>query len=545
MQGSGTVNYQAFPEGAAEQGAGQAAISPKAPRAYKDVGFAVGFYIHIGILLVLGAMFMPELISDVQDGSMGGNMTSDGQMASNTTMTMDPEVTEAMRDALGRAVLPIILGVGLSFGFAILWLGFTQKYAEQLIYISLLMGPVVSGTLAVVALISGSMGGFIMLLLLFALTAGWAFWIIHFQPHRIEFATLTLTTVSGVIHTYPGTWITAFASIFVSIVWQFGWLACAGPTIYHFSKDTEVITDEYGTEHAVMSLPGKLAITYVVLSMYWTQQVVLNVVHVTISGVVGEWYFRQLAMSRSPTLGSLKRATTTSFGSICMGSLLVAIVQMIRDAIERARREQGQGVMAFAMLCLSCCMGCIESLIELFNHWAYVQVAIYGKDFITAAKDTMQLVQTRGLTGLVNMNLTSQACALGSVVGGILAGVVVALASYWTFIPVSREVAENVAPVYVASYVVVIIVSIIAALTFTSMISSTVTSGVTTIFVCWAEDPAALQASNPALHSRFEEITAKFIEDQTVMGAPGGMAMGMQGGAPPAGQSAQYGRANF
>jgi hypothetical protein len=37
--------------------------------------------------------------------------------------------------------------------------------------------------------------------------------------------------------------------------------------------------------------------------------------------------------------GALFRATTTSFGSICFGSLVVAIVQTIRDIVYSLRRN--------------------------------------------------------------------------------------------------------------------------------------------------------------------------------------------------------------
>ena len=63
-------------------------------------------------------------------------------------------------------------------------------------------------------------------------------------------------------------------------------------------------------------------------------QVIRNVVHCTTAGTVASWWFIQSAPS--PTLGALKRSLTTSFGSICLGSLIVAILQ-VDDARARAR----------------------------------------------------------------------------------------------------------------------------------------------------------------------------------------------------------------
>lgn len=53
-------------------------------------------------------------------------------------------------------------------------------------------------------------------------------------------------------------------------------------------------------------------------------EVIKNVVHVTASGLMATWYFLSgVGMPRNPTSLAFKRATTTSFGSICLGSLLV------------------------------------------------------------------------------------------------------------------------------------------------------------------------------------------------------------------------------
>lgn len=161
-----------------------------------------------------------------------------------------------------------------------------------------------------------------------------------------------------------------------------------------------------------------------------------------------------------------------------------------------------------------CCIGYLEMLVELLNHWAFVQVAVYGKDFKTAARHTWQLVETRGLSGLVNMNLTSNAVALGTMVGGVLTAALVAGLAYHPVLtqPTSREgLTDGVKNVYSAMYAFTIVAGALCALVCTSVVSSCITSGVTTLFVCWAEDPAALHAVNPALHNSFEEISAKFL----------------------------------
>lgn len=97
--------------------------------------------------------------------------------------------------------------------------------------------------------------------------------------------------------------------------------------------------------------------------MYWISEVIKNVIHTTISGLYGSWYFCPNSMPKGPTRGAFKRAVTTSFGSISFGSLLVAIINSLRQICSIAQRtEAGQGnAVAGIFLCL---LGCLISLLD-------------------------------------------------------------------------------------------------------------------------------------------------------------------------------------
>ena len=66
------------------------------------------------------------------------------------------------------------------------------------------------------------------------------------------------------------------------------------------------------------------------LSYYWVHQVLSNTVQTTVAGTIGTWWFVPEEASScwsSAIQDSFGRATTYSFGSICLGSLIVAVVQ--------------------------------------------------------------------------------------------------------------------------------------------------------------------------------------------------------------------------
>lgn len=68
--------------------------------------------------------------------------------------------------------------------------------------------------------------------------------------------------------------------------------------------------------------------------------------------------------------GAFKRASTYSFGSIAFGSLIVAILDVLRAFFQILRSyENSEGNMiGAAIACVAqCCIGCIASLVEYFN----------------------------------------------------------------------------------------------------------------------------------------------------------------------------------
>ena len=114
------------------------------------------------------------------------------------------------------------------------------------------------------------------------------------------------------------------------------------------------------------------------------------------------------------------RTLTSSFGSICFGSLLVAIVQAIRQIVETARQNDDLG--PFLACCIDCILGCIESLLEYFNKWAFVYVGLYGYGYCEAGKNVMNLFRERGWDAIIADDLVGMALGLLSLVVGLLTG---------------------------------------------------------------------------------------------------------------------------
>jgi Plasma-membrane choline transporter len=73
---------------------------------------------------------------------------------------------------------------------------------------------------------------------------------------------------------------------------------------------------------------------------------------------------------------------TYSFGSISFGSLIVSVIQFIKQlaSVGRAAAQQeGDTIFQIIFCCLQCLAGIIQGLVQYFNHYAYTQIALFGK----------------------------------------------------------------------------------------------------------------------------------------------------------------------
>ncbi|KAI8354701.1 plasma-membrane choline transporter-domain-containing protein [Mortierella sp. GBAus27b] len=242
-------------------------------------------------------------------------------------------------------------------------------------------------------------------------------------------------------------------------------------------------------------------VVFAFFSYYWSSQVFTNIVHTTVCGVYATYYFMKgspQGMSASPTLASLKRSCTTSLGSICFGSLIIAIIQTLKLLANIARGES-DGILAFLACLIECILGCIEGLVEYINKYAFAQVATYGKPYIRAAKDTWSILKDRGVEQIINDNLIGNVWSMAGIFGGALSGISAYL--YLRNVTLTSNTTGFM--------IFIIVIAAIMGLQIVFTVGTVIDSGVVATFVCLAEDPAALARTKPEL---FEQIRLTWPE---------------------------------
>jgi hypothetical protein len=237
--------------------------------------------------------------------------------------------------------------------------------------------------------------------LIFGLFMAFCFWT---WISRIPFSALMLKTTIDVSKKYGHVYLVSLIGGIIATAFS-AWYAITLVGIYikyQPAQDNPSCADGGCSKGKVIGL-----IAFITFAMYWFSEWLKNTIHTTIAGVYGSWYFNPHNFPKDATRASAKRALTYSFGSIALGSLLVAIIQFLRQACNAARSQEGAdgSMLGYALFCcIGCLLGILEWAVEFINRYAFCHIALYGKAYFAAAKDTWKMIKDRGIDALINVS---------------------------------------------------------------------------------------------------------------------------------------------
>jgi len=415
------------------------------PKQFKDVIWAIAFIIHLGGMFVLVSM-------NISNGD-GVNI-----------------------DDFNGLFFMVGFTALVSVAISSLTISLMMKYPTEMIKTALIFSTILLLVMAISGFMMGSAFFGVVSLVIFAFTICYvkAVW------SRIPFAASNLNTALTAVKSNIGL---AFIAYFIMVL-AFGW-SC----FWFMGFSSSLNSNNTGILFLLL------------LSYYWVHQVLSNTVHVTTAGTVGTWWFvpgEANGCWSSAIKDSFCRATTYSFGSICLGSLLVAVVQALRALAHQARQNEDMQLLACLVECI---LACIQDIIEYFNKWAYVYVGLYGFGYVQAGREVVQLFQNKGWTVIITDDLTDRVLMMVSIGVGVLtgfAGLAITLADQSIFGNL------NVENVPAAGFLVGFLVGVV----FSSILMSVVGSAINTVIVCFAESPAEFEVNHPQLSAEMRSSWA-------------------------------------
>lgn len=405
---------------------GKGTTQPTYEGGYNDIVFAILFVLHLLIVLI-------SAVAEAGNANTSGNSSIAGP--------------------IGLCVFMIFTGAVLG------WLSMStiRRYTKTIINTMMILQIAMCGCFAILMFLSGS----IFMGVVFLFFTAILYWYKKSVQSRIPFATACLRIAVNMSKAYPAMVYLSLAALIFDAIWIIWW--AAGFYGYNESRN-----------------PSGGVLFLWLISFYWTLEVIKNVVHVTVAGVCATWY--NTAEPQSPTKQSLKRATTTSFGSVCFGSLVLAIVRALRAMAESQR--DGDGCGAFIAICL---LNCLETIVEYVNVYAFSFVAIYGDSYIQGAKKVWQLFKSAGITAIINDDLVGYTVFAAALVSGLVTGGLSALIA--RFMTGDSDMKDQ--------WVLWGIIGVLVGFFMCTVVLNVLLSAISTLFCCWADDPATLFLTHP------------------------------------------------
>eukprot|EP00928_Gymnodinium_smaydae_P098730 TRINITY_DN9246_c0_g1_i2.p1 TRINITY_DN9246_c0_g1~~TRINITY_DN9246_c0_g1_i2.p1 ORF type:complete len:471 (-),score=48.77 TRINITY_DN9246_c0_g1_i2:21-1433(-) len=398
----------------------------------------------------------------------------------------------------GAYVLVMSMSVGFGAVLAFVWLCLIRIMPKTIIYLSIALLGLLQLVICVLCFLSGQvlggvLGGLGVLMLLVYV------WVMR---DSIELTAALMSATVGISKKYPGVLVISVIGLFMSIL-IFAFYAV---TITALAHDVE---DKDGKQQK-----GNLLLRVgAMFSLYWTTNVVAYVVHTTICGVVGRWYF--VPEHTSATSPALKQSMSTSFGPIALGSLILAIIQTLKLLAQLAKEdaeEDGNSCTAIAFCVLKCILDCIQSAVEFISNFAFVYVALYGTSFCEGAKHTFELLQESGADAIVSYDMSGIVSFIGSLIGAGLNGL-----AAWALLRFGgKHVLPESSKATSDDSFQPICIFFAAAIGYVmiQMVSAFVGSGCSTLVVCFAEQPEVLVQTHPELAGQMKAIVDQRVRDE-------------------------------
>ncbi|KAG8639078.1 CTL-like protein DDB_G0274487 isoform X2 [Manihot esculenta] len=400
-------------------GSGGQTLAPDLPRRWHDVFWLGIFLIHlIGLGLALAVLGLNRF--EKSDRFNIDRFTT-GSSGNNRGLTEDYWPMYALAG-----------GVGTVLGWT--WLLLLGSRANQMMKISV---HILTTYLAVLSVLCFWCEQFFWGVA-FAIGAALQFLYVISVIDRLPFTMLVLQKAVKMVWSLPEVMRVAYAFMLVMLLWMGIWSFGAA-----------------GVVAASMEEGGRWWLLVVLsVSLFWTGAVLCNTVHVIVSGMVFLVLIhggREAAsMPPNPLVKSLRYAVTTSFGSICYGSLFTAAIRTLR--------------------------------------W---EIAVYGKSFNHSARDAWELFQSTGVEAIVAYDCSGAVLLMGTLLSGLITGT---CSGVWTHIKWSSDSVTMIGSTAMLMGMVLVGVAMVV-----------VESAVTSIYICYAEDPLLIHRWDAEFFNQLSE----------------------------------------
>jgi len=305
---------------------------------------------------------------------------------------------------------------------------------------------------------------------------------------RIPFAAANLHAGLSGILANPGAVLVSFVFQVLALGWSIYYIFVGGG-VYDAIQVGDIDEAYEGIEYVYYVTLG--------ISYYWTLNVFLNIVQVTVADVIGRWWYT-LDGDTSSRGADLNHAFFRSFfysiGSVCFGSLFVGPVRVLRQLSVFFRPPEQVNSLMTLDECIHCIQSgltnFVESLARRFSPWSFTYVGLYGYNIMDAGLRAAELFEKRGWTTIVSDELVPNVLLLITLAITGLTGVFAHLLEQFE----SLSLTATDEPL-VTSFVVGALVGLVVS----SVLFGIISSSVNAVIVLFAASPVDFEQNHPEL----------------------------------------------
>lgn len=124
---------------------------------------------------------------------------------------------------------------------------------------------------------------------------------------------------------------------------------------------------------------------FMIFCFYWTACFILAVGEMAVSMAISKWYFTvdKSGITQHLPFVALWSTLIYHLGTCAFGSLIIAIIKLIRSVLETLKKQIGEmsnkRIAETLFCCCQCCLCCLEKCVQFINENAYIQVRGAGR----------------------------------------------------------------------------------------------------------------------------------------------------------------------
>ncbi|KAF9438641.1 hypothetical protein BGZ76_006202 [Entomortierella beljakovae] len=230
--------------------------------------------------------------------------------------------------------------------------------------------------------------------------------VIYFRRQYIARTTAIIELACEILKDNPDMFFVSFGLMVVHVVFTAIWLLFFSRVFLIGHVETSTDSKKWVLEDNFYPIAGFLLFIYM-----WTSAVLSNI----------QRHEPFAYHSSKITEPALINATTTSFGSVCLGALFIAIVQFTALLLRSSAKKLKKSSFPLFVL-IATCFSVIQGLVENFNNYTLIYVGITGESLFSAARSASKIFHRNLLWGLISDFLTKIILFIYSTLLSLLTG---------------------------------------------------------------------------------------------------------------------------